>query len=151
MIEKDLPSNRPLCHGWAVPNWCPNHPASQPPVPPTPKPEPMPGVFTKIKQGAEGACPAIAVIPSIELPTVDGLKELYNCFVHVDANNTTYYIDDQHRIILVWAGPLEIDNYDYEENPLKLRSQEVWDFKNDLVIRFNKVGEYRLSALTAGV
>lgn len=146
MNNHDFP---PKHCSWVAPNWCPNHPT--PPAPIPPKPEPMPGVFTKIKQGVEGACPAIAVIPSIELPTVDGLKQLYNCLVHVDANNTTYYVDDQHRIILIWAGPLETDDYDYAENPLKLRSQEVWDFKNNRVIRFNKTGEYRLSALTEGV
>lgn len=108
---------------------------------PTPSPMPAP-IPAKIEQGIIPACPPVAVIPTIEIPTVDGLKTLYNCFAHVDSTNTTYYIDDKHRIIIIWAGPVEIDDYDYENNPLGLRSQEVWDFKNNRIVRFNKTGQY---------
>lgn len=52
-------------------------------------------------------CTAQAVIPSITVETVDGLTNLANCFVHVTEKNTTYYIDDKHRPMIIWAGPVE--------------------------------------------
>ena len=52
-------------------------------------------------------CLAKAVIPAVTVDSVDGITELANCFVHVTSNNTTYYIDDKHRPMLVWAGPAE--------------------------------------------
>lgn len=68
-------------------------------------------------------CLATAVIPSITVETVDGITTLANCLVHATSNNTTYYIDDKHRPMLVWAGPVEVDEYNYSTNPLNLRSQ----------------------------
>lgn len=126
--------------GWTMPNWCPNHPKPGP-VPPRPF-HPFPGVPARIERGAEPQCPPLAVIPTIEVMKRDDIKSLSNCFVHVAENNTTYYIDHQHRIIVTYAGPVEVDNYDYEENPLGLRSQEVWDFANNRVIRYSKTGQY---------
>ena len=98
----------------------------------------VPGKFER----KEPKCPFVAVIPTLEVPTVANIKGLANCLVHVTENNTTYYIDDKHRIITTWAGPVEADNYDYETNPLNLRSQEVWDFANSRVIRYNATGQY---------
>ena len=54
-------------------------------------------------------CTAKAVIPAITVETADGLMNLANCFVHVTKNNTTYYIDDKHRPMMVWAGSVETD------------------------------------------
>ena len=54
-------------------------------------------------------CTAMAVIPSITVETVDGLTKLANCFVHVTNTNTTYYIDDKHRPMIIWTGPIEVD------------------------------------------
>ena len=54
-------------------------------------------------------CMAKAVIPSITVDTVDGITDLANCFVHVTSINTTYYVDDKHRPMMVWAGPVEAD------------------------------------------
>lgn len=54
-------------------------------------------------------CMAKAVIPSITIDTVDGITNLANCFVHVTSTNTTYYIDDKHRPMIIWAGPVETD------------------------------------------
>lgn len=68
-------------------------------------------------------CLAKAVIPSITVETTDGITNLANCFVHVISNNTTYYIDDKHRPMIIWAGPVEANNYDIEANTLNLRSQ----------------------------
>lgn len=54
-------------------------------------------------------CEAAAVIPSITVETVDGISNLANCFVHVASINTTFYIDDKHRPMFIWAGPVETD------------------------------------------
>lgn len=74
----------------------------------------------------EPDCMAKAVIPAITVDSVDGITNLANCFVHVTSINTTYYIDDKHRPMLVWAGPIEIDAYDIEANELGLRSQTLY-------------------------
>lgn len=100
--------------------------------------ERVPGVF---RPGAP-KCPFVAVIPTLTVEHVSGLRGLADCLVHVTDNNTTYYIDDKHRIAITWAGPVEADDYDYEANPLNLRSQEVWDFKNGRIIRYNATGAY---------
>ena len=54
-------------------------------------------------------CTAKAVIPSITVDTTEGLTNLANCFVHVTSINTTFYIDDKHRPMIVWAGDVETD------------------------------------------
>ena len=71
-------------------------------------------------------CLAKAVIPSITVETTDGITNLANCFVHVTGINTTFYIDDKHRPMIIWAGPVEIDAYDIETNELGLRSQTCY-------------------------
>lgn len=88
-------------------------------------------------------CP-VAYIPVLSVEREENLKGLAGCFVHVGANNTTYYIDGRSRMITAWAGPVEVDFYDYEKNPLGLRSQTVYDFENNRAIYYNKIGEYRL-------
>lgn len=93
-------------------------------------------------------CPFQAVIPSITVEDITGLKGLADTFVHVSQNNTTYYIDDKHRIIVTWAGPVEANDYNYEENPYNLRSQSVYDFANNREIYYNKVGAYRIKPLS---
>lgn len=93
-------------------------------------------------------CPALAVIPSLTVESVSNLKGLANCFVHVSENNTTYYIDDKHRIIIAWKGDVEYDNYDYTTNPLNLKSQTVIDFANKREIHYNKYGNYLINNLT---
>lgn len=90
----------------------------------------------------------VAVIPTVVVETTEGLDELADCFVHVANINTTFYIDDKHRSIITWAGPVEISDYDYENNPLKLRSQTVYDFANNIAIVYNRTGAYRLIELT---
>lgn len=71
-------------------------------------------------------CKAKAVIPSITVQTVDGITDLANCFVHVTNINTTFYVDDKHRVMITWAGPVEIAAYDIETNALNLRSQDCY-------------------------
>ena len=93
-------------------------------------------------------CPYTAVIPSVTIETIDGIKELADCFVHVANINTTYYIDDKHRMIITWAGPVEVNDYDYTNNPLNLRSQWAYDFVNNRGIYYNAQGVYRTIELT---
>lgn len=94
------------------------------------------------------SCPYKAVIPIVTVESVSNLDRLAACFVHVTDINTTFYIDDKHRMTITWAGAVEVDNYDYETNPLGLRSQTVYDFINNRAIYYNAQGKYRLIALT---
>lgn len=100
----------------------------------------------QIKQ-VKPTCPPTAVIPLVIVETVDNLKALNSCFAHVSNINTTFYIDDVSRLAITWAGPVEADDYNYEENPLNLRSQTVYDFKNNRAIYYNRIGEYKLIEL----
>ena len=105
--------------------------------------ERVPGAF----RPGTPKCPFVAVIPTLTVEHISGLRGLADCLVHVTDNNTTYYIDDKHRIAITWAGPVEADDYDYESNPLNLRSQEVWDFKNKRVIRYSAQGDYMIAQM----
>ena len=89
-------------------------------------------------------CPYQAVIPTLTVEDVSGLKNLADCFVHVSNINTTFYIDDKHRMMITWAGPVEVRDYDYQNNPLNLRSQVVYDFDNGRAIYYNAQGEYMI-------
>lgn len=80
-------------------------------------------------------CLAKAVIPSTTVETADGITNLANCFVHVTNINTTFYIDDKHRPMIIWTGSVESylpsdvteDNFNdfILENRLGLKSQHV--------------------------
>lgn len=74
-------------------------------------------------------CLAKAVIPSVTVETVDGITNLANCFVHVTGINTTFYIDDKHRPMIIWAGDVEI------EIPEGTTEEEVMD-----MVRANERG-----------
>ena len=71
----------------------------------------------------EPGCRNKAVIPSVTVDSVEGITNLANCFVHVNDINTTFYIDDKHRVMITWAGPVEIKEYNLNNNELGLRSQ----------------------------
>lgn len=68
-------------------------------------PHKMPGCI----RNRQPDCMAKAVIPAVTVDNVDNIYNLADCFVHVASNNTTYYIDDKHRIMIVWAGPVETE------------------------------------------
>ena len=89
-------------------------------------------------------CEAQAVIPSITVETVDGLTNLANCFVHVTSTNTTYYVDDKHRVMTTWNGLVSVKDYDYSTNPLNLRNQIAYDSGNDTAAIFDNKGNYYL-------
>lgn len=99
-------------------------------------------------RAVEPKCPFVAVIPSITVDDKSGIKKLADCFVHVANINTTYYIDDKKRITKIWAGPVEADEYDFDANPLGLRSQVVYDFANNLAGYYNGTGELRYIQLS---
>lgn len=101
-----------------------------------------PKVCGAIRPG-EPKCPYQAVIPSLTVESVSNLKDLADCFVHVSDINTTFYIDDKHRIMTTWAGPVEYNNYDLEANSLGLRSQFLIDHANEYAAYYNKTGEYQ--------
>lgn len=88
-------------------------------------------------------CPFTAVIPAITVEDKTGLKNLSACLVHVANINTTFYIDDKHRMMITWAGPVEYDNYDLDANTLGLRSQFLIDHANDYAAYYNKTGGYQ--------
>ena len=87
-------------------------------------------------------CPYNAVIASVHLDTREGIDKLRDCFVHVMDINTTYYVDDKGRIMTIWAGPVELSEYDVAENPLKLRSQFLYTVVGgkNTVFYFDKTG-----------
>lgn len=100
----------------------------------------------QIKQ-VEPTCHPTAVIPLVIVDDVANLKALSACFAHVSSINTTFYIDEKSKLAITWAGPVEYDNYDFTNNPLKLRSQTVYDFQNNRAIYYNRVGDFKVMNL----
>lgn len=85
-------------------------------------------------------CPMQAVIPSVTIESIEGIKNLADCLVHVSDINTTFYIDDKHRPIVTWAGLISVSGYDVEANPKNFRGQVVYDTTADLLIVFDSQG-----------
>jgi len=106
-----------------------------------------PKVYGCIESRAPFKCPQ-CVIPTVVVEDSSGLKGLSGCFAHITNIRTTVYIDDKKRMMITWAGPVEADGYDYQNNPLKLRNQVVYDFTNNRGIYYNTTGRYRLFDLT---
>lgn len=102
-----------------------------------------PAVCGVIRQ-RQPECPYTSVIPSITVDNASNLKDLCDTFVHVADINTTFYIDDKHRTIITWAGPVEYDNYDLATNTLGLRSQFLVDFENHRGAYYDKTGKYEV-------
>lgn len=100
----------------------------------------VPGCF-RVQQPK---CPFVAVIPTLTVEDITGVKGLADCLVHVSNINTTIYIDDQHRYITTYAGPVFADDYDFASNPLKLRGQVCYDFKNDLAAIYDMSGHFKM-------
>lgn len=105
-------------------------------------------VIGAFRKQTKPRCPFVAAIPTITVVDKSGMKGLADCLVHVVNINTTYYIDDKHRIITVWAGSVEQPGYDYKTNPLGLRGQTLFDFTNNRGVYYDKTGAYRLFTLT---
>lgn len=89
----------------------------------------------------EPDCKHKAVIPSVTVDSVEGITNLANCFVHVNDINTTFYIDDKHRPMITWAGPVDIPGYDMEHNPEGFRDQIVTDKEKNIAVIYDKHGK----------
>lgn len=89
----------------------------------------------------EPDCRHKAVIPSVTVDSVEGITNLANCFVHVNDINTTFYIDDKHRPMITWAGPVDIPGYDMEHNPEGFRDQIVTDKEKNIAVIYDKHGK----------
>lgn len=98
----------------------------------------------------EPTCDSTAVIPSITLDSVDGITNLANCLVHVTSNNTTYYIDDKHRIMITWAGPVNIPGYDMVSNPNHYKNQIVTDTSAQEAVIYDGQGNGYMFGITQG-
>lgn len=96
----------------------------------------------------EPTCDSTAVIPSITVESVEGITNLANCLVHVNDTNTTYYVDDKHRIMITWAGPVNIPGYDMKNNPNGYRDQIVTDVENETAVIYDKHGKGYLFGIT---
>lgn len=89
-----------------------------------------------------------SVMPvAMTVGTVDGLKSLANVVVRVLSNNTVYHISACHEITVLSSGPVFVDEYDVEKNPLNLRGQVCYDFAAGHAIVYNDLGEYRVIKL----
>lgn len=93
-------------------------------------------------------CDSTAVIPSITVDSVEGITNLANCLVHVTSTNTTYYVDDKHRIMITWTGLMTVHDYNFESNPLNLRNQIAYDSGNNIAAIFDNNGNYYMFQLT---
>lgn len=82
--------------------------------------------------------------------TIDGIKGLRNCFVYVVNINTTYFVNSCHEITVIFSGPVYVDDYAFATNPLSLRAQTVYDFKNNLAATYDAQGDYRTFKLEGG-
>lgn len=89
----------------------------------------------------EPDCRHKAVIPSVTVDSVEGITNLANCFVHVNDINTTFYIDDKHRPMITWAGPVDIPGYDMEHNPEGFRDQIITDKEKGIAVIYDKSGK----------
>lgn len=89
-------------------------------------------------------CNCNTIPKTLTVQTIDGLKSLANVVVHVVANNTTYYIDPCHTMIVISTGDVFVDNYDAVKNGLNLRNQVCYDFATNVAYAFNALGEYRV-------
>lgn len=91
-------------------------------------------------------CPAVAVIPTTTVESKTGVQGLANCLVRVTENNTTYYVDDKHRVTTVCANPVTKNGYDFENNPDRFRNQIVFDLANQKAAYYSAEGDMYLIA-----
>ena len=89
----------------------------------------------------EPTCDSTAVIPSITVESVEGITNLANCLVHVNDINTTFYVDDKHRVMITWAGPVDIPGYDMENNPNGYRDQIITDIEKGIAVIYDRHGK----------
>lgn len=86
------------------------------------------------------SCCNDAVIPTVTVATVADMKGITNALVHVADNNTTYYIDDNGRLLTTWSGLASVPDYDFDANPLNLRNQVAYDASQNIGALYDKQG-----------
>lgn len=82
--------------------------------------------------------PNMVEVASVQ--TVAGMKALNNTFVYVTDINTTFFIDNQHRITWISGGVVEAESYDLLTNPLNLRNQFLYDPSTKELHYFSNTG-----------
>lgn len=95
-------------------------------------------------------CTAKAVIPSITIDHASDVGNYPNCLVHAVDTNTTFYVDDNHRPIITWAGFVNIPGYDMEHNPNHYKNQIVTDTVSKTAVIYDNNGIGFVFALTDG-
>lgn len=80
----------------------------------------------------------------VTVENIDNIKDLADCFVHVSSINTTFYIDDKHRMMATWSGLVSVSGYDYDANPLNLRNQIAYDDVAGEVAIYDDRGHYEI-------
>lgn len=75
--------------------------------------------------------------------TVGALRKLKNTFAYVVQTATTYFVGCDHQATVIASNPLFIDDYPALENPRRLRSQVVYDFRNDAAYVYNERGKVK--------
>lgn len=96
-------------------------------------------------------CPLQAAIPTVTVQSMSNLNELADCLVHVTDINTTLYIDDKHRPVVTWAGPVDIPGYDLSRNPRNLRNQIVMDSVAGTAAIYNTKGKAYIFGIEEGL
>lgn len=92
-------------------------------------------------------CPAGSAIPIVTVENTANIKTLRGCYVYVTEINTLFYIDNRHNIVTVSAGPVTVDNYDLDENPLRLRNQLLFttdNNDNELLVFYTARATYKI-------
>lgn len=108
-------------------------------------------VTAKFEKDIKLNCPYLAVIPSQTVDTVSQTTGIQNALVHITDINTTVYIDDKFRQTIISVGEIEIPDYDYQNNPRKIKGQTVVDFENSRTIRYDRTGtNYIVTTGTGG-
>lgn len=90
-------------------------------------------------------CKQAPQVRVLQSPT--DVKKMTNHIVHVLSNNTTYYVDARNEVTIIASGDVYADDYNYIQNPLRLRNQSCYDFVNNRAIHYNAKGDYRLTKL----
>ena len=74
--------------------------------------------------------------------TLAEARKFQNYYVHVQENNSTYYIDCDHDPILLFKGILYIDDFDPATTTVKYQDQIVVDAKSHVAYWYLSDGTY---------
>lgn len=80
----------------------------------------------------------------VVVQTPEGIKGLSDCFVYVVSLNSTYFVSSSHEITILMCGPIYVNDYAGDVNPLGLRGQTCYDFANNKAYVYDLTGNYRV-------